>query len=348
MMTKRTGITAAGNWIVDRVKRVDCLPGRGMLANIKDQMFSPGGAPANVLHDLARLKAPFPLAGLGIVGNDADGQYLRRVFSELGVDIQGLQMTDQAPTSFTDVMNDETSGDRVFYHHRGANALFSPRHVDVPRLSCRIFHLGYLLLLDAMDQPDPVFGTVAAGLLKTIQEAGILTSLDVVSEESDRFSRLVPPALKYVDYLILNEIETARAVGLTVRDDQRRLDGVALVEAVERLYEFGNMKLVAVHMPEGVYMRDRSGRRTSRGSLVLPEGYIAGAVGAGDAFCAGMLLGLHEGWDVVEAAGLASCCAAASLSRPGASEGVLPLEETLSLAKRFGERKPPVTGQGVG
>ena len=114
------------------------------------------------------------------------------------------------------------------------------------------------------------------------------------------------------------------------------------MEAVERLYEFGNMKLVAVHMPEGVYMRDQAGRRYSRGSRVLPEGYIAGAVGAGDAFCAGMLFGLHEGWDVMETAGLASCCAADSLSCPGASEGVLPLVETLALAKRFGERKPPV------
>lgn len=341
-MTQRNGITAAGNWIVDRVKRVDCLPGRGMLANIKDQMFSPGGAPANVLHDLARLKALFPLAGLGVVGHDADGEYLRRVFSELGVDIQGLQVTDVAPTSFTDVMNDETTGDRVFFHNRGANALFSPQHVVVSRLNCRIFHLGYLLLLDAMDQTDPEYGTVAARLLKQVQAEGILTSLDVVSEESDRFARLVPPALKYVDYLILNEIETARAVGLTVRDEQRRLDGSALMEAVERLYEFGNMKLVAVHMPEGVYMRDQAGRRYSRGSLVLPEGYIAGAVGAGDAFCAGMLFGLHEGWDVMETAGLASCCAAASLSCPGASEGVLPLVETLALAKRFGERKPPV------
>lgn len=341
-MTGRVGITAAGNWIIDRVKRVDCLPGRGMLANIKDQTFSPGGAPANVLHDLARLKASFPLAGIGVIGKDADGNYLRNVFTELGVDIRGLQVTDQAPTSFTDVMNDETTGDRVFFHHRGANALFSPGHVDISRLRCRIFHLGYLLLLDTMDQADSEYGTVAAGLLKQVQAAGILTSLDVVSEESDRFARLVPPALKYVDYLILNEIETARAVGLKVRDEQRRLDGPALMDAVERLYQFGDMRLVAVHMPEGVYMRDRAGRCYSRGSLVLPEGYIAGAVGAGDAFCAGMLYGLHEGWGVLESAGLGSCCAAASLSRAGASEGVLPLQETLGLAKRFGERKPPV------
>ena len=53
----RNGITAAGNWIVDRVKQVDCLPRRGMLANIKSMCFSPGGAPANVLNDLARLRA---------------------------------------------------------------------------------------------------------------------------------------------------------------------------------------------------------------------------------------------------------------------------------------------------
>ncbi len=127
-----------------------------------------------------------------------------------------------------------------------------------------------------------------------------------------------------------------------MRDEDRRLDGAALIDAVERLYAFGGMRLVAVHMPEGFYMRDRSGRRYARGSMQLPEGYIAGAVGAGDAFCAGLLLGLHEGWEMPEAARLATCCAAASLSRPGASEGILPLEETLELAKRFVERKPPV------
>jgi sugar/nucleoside kinase (ribokinase family) len=341
-MTANRGITAAGNWIVDRVKRVDGLPGRGMLVNIKDQQFSPGGAPANVLNDLARLKAPFPLAGFGVVGNDADGQYLKRVFGELGVDVSGVQMTEAAPTSFTDVMNDEKSGDRVFFHHRGANALFGPRHVPVDRLACRIFHLGYLLLLDTLDQPDPEHGTVAAGLLKRVREAGFLTSVDVVSEESDRFRTLVPPALKHVDYLILNEIEVSRAVGVPVRDGTNRLDGAGLVEAVERLYGFGNMRLVAVHMPEGVYLRDAGGRRWSRGSLTLPDGFIAGAVGAGDAFCAGMLYGLHEGWDMMAMAQLANCCAAASLSAPGASEGVRPLDEVLKLGKRFGERPPPV------
>jgi sugar/nucleoside kinase (ribokinase family) len=162
-----------------------------------------------------------------------------------------------------------------------------------------------------------------------------------VSEEGDRFTKIVPPALKYIDYLILNEIEAGNAVGLTVRDASGKLDGNILIEAVERLYTFGNMKLVAVHMPEGAYLRDQSGKRSAIGSVNIPKEFIAGAVGAGDAFCAGMLYGLHEGWEPVEAARLGGCCAAASLSKPGASEGILPLAETQELGKRFGEQSPP-------
>ena len=62
--------------------------------------------------------------------------------------------------------NDDTHGNRIFFHHRGANALFQPEHIKISQLTCKIFHLGYLLLLDAMDQPDADYGTVAARLLK--------------------------------------------------------------------------------------------------------------------------------------------------------------------------------------
>jgi sugar/nucleoside kinase (ribokinase family) len=339
---ERRGIASGGNWIVDRVKQVDCLAGRGMLANVRSEQFSTGGAPANVLADLARMNSPFPLWGVGMVGDDADGRFIVDAFRKLGVNVRHIQITRKAPTSFTDVFNEERSGNRAFYHHRGANALFGPEQVPVAQLTCRIFHLGYILLLDGMDQPDPEYGTAAARLLYRLQAAGILTSVDVVSEEGDRFKTFVPPALRYVDYLILNEIEAARTVGRVVRNTDGSLDGPALIEAVDALYQFGNMRLAAVHMPEGVYVRTREGKRFSRGSLQLPEGFIAGAVGAGDAFCAGMLFGLHEGMPLDEAAHLGSSCAAASLSQPGASEGVRPLGEILALGRQFPERPPPV------
>lgn len=336
------GITCAGNWIVDHVKMLDHLPGRGMLGSIQSETLGTGGAPFNVLMDLGRLGADFPLAGIGVVGADAGRDFVLRNCAAFKIDCAGIRALPDAATSYTDVMTEIGSGERVFYHCRGANARFNPEHVPVARLSCRIFHLGYLLLLDAMDEPDPQCGTVAARLLRQVQAAGIKTSVDVVSEESDRFARIVPAALPYTDYLILNEIEAGRTVGLPIRRADGGLDGAALQAAVEKLLEMGSMELVVVHMPEGAYLQTRAGRRMARGALTLPANYIKGAVGAGDAFCAGMLYAIHEGWDYAAGMQLGACAAAASLAHPGATDGMLPLPETLRLAERFGERPPPV------
>ena len=262
---ERIGIAAGGNWVVDRVKIIDRLPARNMLANIRSERLSPGGAPANVLADLARLQAPFPLTGVGIIGDDADGRFIRDTFRRLGVDVSQLETTERAPTSYTDVMTEEQTGDRSFFHHRGANVLFGPEHVPAEELTCRIFHMGYVLLLDRMDEPDAEYGTVAARCLCALKKAGISTSLDLVSEESERYRTLVPPALKYVDYLIINEIESGRAAGCKVRTQSGALDGAALAEAVDALFGLGAMQVVAVHMPEGAFVRDRTGRSWARG-----------------------------------------------------------------------------------
>ncbi|MBI3986161.1 MAG: carbohydrate kinase family protein [Lentisphaerae bacterium] len=349
----RKGIVAAGNWIVDHVKIVDRLPGPGMLGNIRSETLGTGGCPFNVLVDLARLKAPFPLAGLGVIGNDEGRSFVENVCRQWPIDISRLAIHPSLATSYTDVMTQAPApmaaqsgggSDRVFYHCRGANAAFAPEHVPIPALTCRIFHLGYLLLLDRMDEPDGDHGTVAAGLLKQIQDAGIKTSVDVVSEESDRFHRVVPAALRYTNYLILNEIEAGRTVGRSVRTSAGALDGPALVDVVEALSGMGSMDLIAVHMPEGAYLRTRSGERLSRGSLRLPDDFIRGTVGAGDAFCAGMLLGLHENWAPEQCMRLGACAAAASLAHPSATDGMLPLEKALELGRRFPEREPPVKG----
>lgn len=339
----RKGIVCAGNWIVDRVKIIDRLPGIGMLGNILSETLASGGAAFNVLVDLGRMKAGFPLSGLGVIGRDGGADFIRSVCSPLGIDISALTIADGMSTSYTDVMTESGTGVRVFYHYRAANALFSPAHVPVERLNARIFHLGYLLLLDGMDRPDPEYGTAAARLLQTVQAAGIKTSVDVVSEESDRFRKIVPASLPYTDYLILNEIEAGRTTGHAIREAGGRLDSAALAESVDTLLGMGNMELVAVHMPEGAYMKHRSGSRFAQGSLRLPANYIKGTVGAGDAFCAGMLYGLHEGWKFEATLKLGCCAAAACLSQPGATDGLMPLDKLLDLGKRFPEQAPPLS-----
>lgn len=339
---KRRGIVCAGNWIVDRVKIIDRLPGRGMLGNIMSETLASGGSSFNVLADLGKMQAKFPLAGIGTIGHDSGQDFIRSICDPLKIDISRLTVLKGESTSYTDVMSEAGTGVRVFYHYRGANARFSLEHVKLNELPFRIFHLGYLLLLDGMDESDPDCGTVAAKLLKHVQEAGLKTSVDVVSEESDRFRRIVPAALPYTNYLILNEIEAGRTTGHKVRDAGGNLIPRAVIDSAEALYKFGEMDLVVIHMPEGAYLQTRDGKKYSQGSLRLPENYIKGTVGAGDAFCAGMLYGLHEKWELDKTLKLASCAATACLAQPGATDGLMPLNKIMKLGKIFPERDPPV------
>jgi sugar/nucleoside kinase (ribokinase family) len=75
-MSARSGIIAGGNWIIDRLKIVDVYPEQDALANIISESVGNGGSPFNVLVDLARLGASFPLAGIGLIGDDANGKWI--------------------------------------------------------------------------------------------------------------------------------------------------------------------------------------------------------------------------------------------------------------------------------
>jgi sugar/nucleoside kinase (ribokinase family) len=240
-------------------------------------------------------------------------------------------------------MTEIAHGRRTFFHHRGANVLWDGRDIDFGKVKAKIFHLGYLLLLDALDEPDKQFGTKAARLLASAQKAGLTTSVDVVSEDSNRYSRIVTPALRHADYCILNEMEAGRTAGFKVREADGRLDTVALRHAAGALLQHGVQELVVIHFPEGAFARTRKGEDFWQSSLNVPAKYIAGTAGAGDAFCAGVLLGLHEEWDLPRCLLTGVCLAAACLSHPTCTQGVESLHSALALAKKF-KLRPPLVG----
>ncbi len=300
-MSKRTGIAVAGNWIIDHVKILDTWPAEGTLANILSEGRGTGGAPYNVAVDLHTLDPALPIECIGLIGRDPDGEFILGHMRALGCDTRQLRQTRAAPTSYTDVMTVQGTGNRTFFHNRGTNALFSIQHVNFDAVRSRIVHLGYLLLLDQLDsvmdlidvagpigremvdKVDPEFRTVAARLLCELRKRGIKTSVDVVSEDSRRFERIVNPALPHVDYLILNEIEACRTTGHVPRKG-KHLDLAAVKASARELLRRGVHELVCIHMPEGGYALDAKGREVFQPSLELPRSFIKGSSGAGDAF----------------------------------------------------------------
>jgi sugar/nucleoside kinase (ribokinase family) len=328
---ERRGICCAGNWIIDHVKTIDVWPEEETLANIVAEERGTGGAPYNVGIDLARFGVDIPLAAIGLVGDDADGEHILADCQAHGIDTRLLWRAPGVPTSYTDVMTVRGSGRRTFFHNRGANALLAPEHFPAGELSCRILGLGYLLLLDGLDAEDLEYGTRAARVLSRLRAEGIATAVDVVSEASDRFVKVVTPALPHTDYLIVNEIEAGRTTGRTIRAGER-LDQGELEAAAADLLGRGVRRLVVIHAPEMSCGLSPAGERILQPGHVLPPGAIRGTAGAGDAFFAGMLAGIHEGWRLEKSLRFATAAAASCLRHPTCTGGVGSAEEIWELS----------------
>lgn len=315
--------------LVDNVKMISRWPDKGMLVQISSVKRAVGGAVCNSGIDLKVLDPSVTVKALGKLGDDDAGDFVVSTLESRGLDCSLVSRVAGVPTSFTDVMTVETTGERTFFNIHGADSTLVPDDVDVAKLDCGIFHFGYLLLLDGMDAPDEEYGTRAARLLAKVRAAGIRTSIDIVSEQSERFARIVRPALRHCDYVVINEVEGSMATGVPA-DDMRGI--------CEGLFELGVGGRVVVHRPECGVSMDRDGTFVEVPSLELPSGWIKGSVGAGDAFCAGILYSLLKGTDPEYALRLASCTAAMNLASPDSTGGAKSLAETMELENRFGRR----------
>ena len=336
MKQNRHGIAAAGNWILDITKMIDVYPDQDTLANISDQSSNNGGAPYNVLKDLSRLKAPFPLYGLGLVGQDEPGEHILSDCRSHGIDTSQLHMTAKAGTSYTDVMLVRKTGRRTFFHYRGANALLDLHHVDLKALNSRIFHLGYLLLLDKLDGIEENDRTPASLLLQGAKNEGFLTSVDLVSEKSERFIKIILPSLPYTDILFCNEYEAGKLCAMQLNGEKPDLDSMR--QAIDKLLEYGVSQWAIIHFPAGCVAGSPQGDFIIQGSVKLPVENIIGTTGAGDAFAAGTLYGIHERWTMQDCLKAGVCCAASSLRHASCSDGVISMKDSLISGSELGFR----------
>lgn len=331
------GIAVAGDMILDVIKLIDRFPVRHGLIHILEKSYSLGGAVNNTGRDLAALDPKMPVRLVGMIGEDGEGDIILNALSAYP-NIDTSRVLRQGLTSFTDVLTEKDSRDRSFLFYGGACDLFDCQHVDVANLNCDLFHIGYILLLAALDKEDPQYGTRMARLLHDVQAQGIKTSVDVVSEVGDRYSRLVPPALRYTDYVIINEIEAGMTVGMNLRNDKDELLMDKIPEVLARLMDMGVKEWAVIHAPEGGFGMDAGGQYVKEGSLILPDGYIVGTVGAGDAFCAGVLHGAYKGESLRQSIRDGIASAAMSLAAAGASEAMQDIGKVRALYERMPKR----------
>lgn len=334
-MGMREGITIAGNILVDIVKMIERYPEKNMLVHITDTVKAVGGCVPNTIINIAKMDPNVTLKALGKVGSDDNGKFLIDEMAKYGVDVSGVKVAEGKETSFDDVMTEKSTGDRTFFLSCGINHEFGIEDIDIDALDCKIFHTGYILLLGALDAEDEEYGTKMARLLHMVSEKGIKTSVDAVSEDSDRFKEKIIPALKYCDYTVMNEIECCKVTGLSPRTADGRIDVANIKATMEAFMEYGVREKVIVHCVEAGFLLDKSGEFVIVPSLKLPKGFIKGSVGAGDSFAAACLYGIDQGFDNKKLLEFASAAAACNLTASDSISGMKTRAEIEKMCETF-------------
>jgi len=282
------------------------LPVAGELIATEDFLVQPGGCAANSAIVLHRLGVPASVVGR--VGDDLFGDLVERYLRERGIDTDGVTRAPDYGTSKT-VILPVLGEDRRFIHTFGANAALAAADIPSSALeAAEVIYVGGYLVLPGLHQGD------LAERLRFAREHGTRIVLDVVvpSGHADLSIDAVRELLPLADYFLPNEDE-ARA--LTGEAEPRR--------QAELLLEAGATTVVIKRGERGVFVRD--GDETFE--LPAPPVDAVEPSGAGDAFAAGLILGMLEGWDLERSVRFASVLGASACTALGCYAGVFSRQE---------------------
>ncbi len=312
------GIAVVGSILVDKINNIEKYPNSGQLTKIKSVEKCVGGLVPNVGIDLKTIDKNLKVFAVGKVGNDDDGNFVVNKMKSAYLDTSFITYSNSLSTSFTSVMS-EDKGERTFFTYAGASSEFGYDDIDFTNLKVKMLHLGYFLLLDKIDNGDGL------KILQKAKSLGIKTSIDLVSENSDRY-KLILPCLKYVDNLIINEIEASKLTGIK---DENNLEGMC-----KALIDLGVNERVIIHKKEKSAIYSKKGFKTLP-SIDIDKSLIKGKTGAGDAFCAGSLYAIYNDYSDSQLLDFASRCAVMNLTSANSIDGMKSKEEIYDFTKNF-------------
>ena len=235
---------------------------------------------------------------------------MRREAAARGIVTDDLRASDELTSA--SLVLDASDGERTFLHNPGASAALTA--TDVERALERRPALASHRRRARAAQPRRRAAGRAAGCEPRAR--GIATSLDPVHDATGRWERL-HPSLPHLDVICPNLTEARGITGQDVRGGLRRA---------------GCASAASTRSPSSSVATARTRSTTRPPSTWLPSPWRPrDETGAGDAFAAGLIHGLLQGWPLARAVRLGNAVGALSTRGIGASSTLPDLEEALAL-----------------
>ena len=297
-MTRGPHLLVVGSLNLDLTVTVRRLPGPGQTVTGGDLHTSAGGKGANQAVAAARLGARTAL--LGLVGDDDPGALLRRAVAEGGVDTDGVRTDPHRPTGTALIVVEEAGGENTVTVAPGANDALLPDGLGTARA---LFRRARAVLLQLEIPRETVLAAA-----REARAAGALVALNAAPAPPHAADAL-REVLALSDLLVVNQGEAA-ALGAP-----GEAPPAAQAEALRAL---GPAEVVITLGADGA-----AGAGPDGGTSV-PSYPVAAvdAVGAGDAFCAALVLARVEGRPLPEALRFACAAGALATTRTGAQRAL--------------------------
>ncbi|MEM4625396.1 MAG: carbohydrate kinase [Candidatus Pacearchaeota archaeon] len=287
---------------------IDFIGGEGSLEETKTFEKCFGGAPGNLAIACSRLG--LKVAIISRVGNDAFGRFLLDTLKREGVDTSYIEIDEKHKTGLAFVSHIK---ERQFLFYRGAEMFIKGRE-DLDNFKYICF--GSIPLITK---------TSRRAVLKAIKIGKKMRAkicfdpnirLNLWKEDTLNWVRKI---LEKVDLLLLTE-EEAKIIF-----EERNLE--TLIENIRKKFELIGIKMGA------------------RGSMIIQGNKIVkmpaikvkviDTTGAGDAWNAGLLFSLINGYDLITSAKIANICGALCVSKKGAITALPKKNEVLRMLKKF-------------
>lgn len=263
--------------------------------------FSYGGGASNVAVGLARLGIPTEF--VGAVGGNHLGKAILDNFKDNRVGTAHVQ-TIPTDTSGMSIVLTAPDGERTILLHRGANDHLDPDQVDWKALAeADWWHVSSL---------SGEAGSIYDELADRATKAKVKLSLNPGATQVARGADGLHSALKQAELLLVNQEEAAKLLGpKSPKDDRDAL--AATLQGIS-----GGIVAVTAGR-DGASLNDGTEAITLKAAR--PD--RVNTLGAGDAFCSGLLAGAIKGLPLAEISRLASLNASSVVSEYGAQKGLL-------------------------
>lgn len=287
-------LMAVGTFVVDYHKVIEHYPRQRSRTRVTKELVSNGGAPLNILLNLAKLGVHFPLVAAGKVGCDLDGRMIVEYCRDHGIDITQLKSIENSSTGYTDVFTVKSTGRHTCFHFSGIGDTFSRRDVKLRAVAPKILFLGSLGALGKMDQKNPAYGRRGATqLIRDARKQGITTVIEIAPTDRVPGIAHFAETLAEADYLIMSD---RLAEELLERElyAEGQFDPDLARQAASQILEHGLRKAVIIHSGSAAVFLGPDGSRADESSTRLPQSQRAGSAGVDHAFTAGFLAGLYD------------------------------------------------------